>query len=324
MRVILIYLFFLFSCAGKKDPSSTLAVPVQKEGEKLPTQEDLSWCQNLHKLIEKYDYKSAITLVEKNQTANVNCRSNFGEIPIISINRTIYSQEAKKLFDAIVNHPKFDAQALNSKGENSLFSSASLEEIKLLVKKGADINQINWVGDTPINIYFFDTSLDKIRYYLDHENYRKNQPSLNNLLHHTNDIDTLAFAIERGALVSFDKDNQSPLFRLLGDSPEKKARLILEQARKQGFDLREFINHKRIITSGLNPIYDGDTALHEAVRLYIHYKNTPPHVSELQSPKWENVIKLMLSNGADPKIKNKANESAEDLVKNAGYDLPSP
>lgn len=304
-----LYVVFILLALCSCSETSTPQVNINKESSK-----NTENCERLIDLIrKKWDYKGAIELI-KTDEVDINCTGPLGDTPITSVNHTIHRKDSKDLFQAIVNHPNFDAQAKNSSGENGLFNSTlSLNEIKTLVEKGADINTINAFGETPLNSlgHYHKDLLDRVQFFIEHKNYKKHQKSLNRMLYFVGDRGALIYLLAKGAQISFDQDNRSPLHNLIGDSPMlPKAQLILKQAQKEGLDLVAFINHKTKITSGLNPIYDGDTALHTAVRDYNHRDG-------------RELIEHLLAWGADPDLKNNAGESARDIGARTGYVMPA-
>lgn len=301
-------LFFIYILIGLCSCSEN-SIPQALSHEENP--QNTQNCNLLHAFIKNRDYQRAIKII-KDDDLDINCIGPFGEIPITSINYT--TKGSKDLFQTIVNHPKFDGRAKNSRGENGLFNSRlTLKQTKILAEKGADINAVDIFGETPLNSLdeFPDELLDKVQFFMEHKSYKKNQKSLNKMLHFIGDPGVLIYLLAKGAQISFDQDNRSPLHHLIGaPSLLAKAKFIMKQAQKKGFDLRAFINHKTKITSGLNPIYDGDTALHEAVRNYSH-RDT------------RELIEHLLAWGADPDLKNNAGESARDIGARTGYVIPA-
>ncbi len=300
-------LFWMTSCHYK--PESEASSPQQEDHAKN--------CERLHELIKTLDYGSASELI-KNSQVDVNCKNEWGSLPILEI-RSV-DKKALELFNVIVNNKNFNANATNIKGENSLFAyMLKLEQIKALVQKGADINKVDLYGDTPLNTH--SDFLGAIKFIIEHKKYIKNQSSLDRMLHDGIPTEALTYLISKGALVSFNRDNRSPLHSVLGgEEPISKAKLILEQAQKQGFDLRKFINHPTKISSGLNQIHEGETALHEAVRLFANLdkKWFSKKAEDLQS-----VVERLIVWGADPDLKNKAGESAREIAARSGYIIPA-
>ncbi len=289
--------------------------------ESSTAQKDPKICKQFHAFITDWQEAEALQFIKDNDV-DVNCKSESNTLPLLAVNRTLHKEDAKKLVDAIIAHKSFNPNAEDSLGQNSLFATLlTLEEIKTLVGKGADINKINFYGKTPLNASFFpdrDEFLPIVKFYLEHHSYRKHQGSLDDLLHSETNPAVLEYLIEKGAKVSFGQDHRSPLHQLgsIRHDPLIKAKLILELAKKQGLELKKFINAAIKINSGMNPLYDGDTALHEAVRTWA------PMLNAKIKKNWLTLIEHLISWGADPKLKNKAGKSCEDIAQDAGAVLP--
>ena len=203
--------------------------------------------------------------------ADVNAVNNYGDTP---------------LFGAVEDNNKIAKEILKGNNKLNALQKESMELIRLLLSKGADINHKTNYGTTVLHFAIQEKNTALIKFLVGkgadiNIRNKKNQSAIY-LAALNNQMDVVLFLLEKGAEID-----------------QKSAYMLLPAAAKNGnLALTESLLEQKLNVNHKNA--NGNTALHEAAA-----------AGKLE------MVKLLISRGANSKIRNNYGETPLDIAGNS-------